>query len=264
MTAAGNPNQVLWIATQLRQSLCDVPWQGTSVILSDASVNFCCFSSAVVGSVNEESFEQIWNGPIMQRIRQALSEQRLPPECQSTRCPIYRDDDQHFILDRMKGPNSFKATGTHDPHSQAREQLQRSELRVNRKVVQPGDILEVNLDFHYKGEPMVADLFVGIRSPDDVIYFLPNFEEYAVPFRSDIEFSEDQAPQAVKILAEPVDVFQIAGEYQICTALFESGSNPNLLSNCYWSANKTIILSSRSASLRGLSGQKIVARTACT
>lgn len=257
MTASGDQNNVLWIATEHRPPLCDVPWNGTSVVLSDGSVNFCCFSGAVVGSVKEKPFEQVWNGSIMQDIRQSLSEQRFPSQCQSTRCPIYRGDDQHFILDRMGGQNSFKATGTHDPHKQVRERLQRSELQVNHKTVKPGDTLGVNLAIHCTGIPLVADLFIGIRCPDGAMHFLPNFEEYAVPFMSYMELNEDQAPQQIEVLAEPVDFFQAAGEYQICTSLFESGSNPNLQSNCYWSATTTIVLSSRSTFLGRVFGRKI-------
>jgi len=236
MTTAANPNRVLWIETR-QQPLCDVPWLGTSVILSDGNVNFCCFSNAVVGNVHEVPFEQIWHGTIMRRIRHALSEQQLPPECQVTSCPIYRHDDMHYIFNRMRGSNSFKATGTHDPHAWVRERLQRSELRVDE--TRAGDTLEVSLEFHYQGAPMVADLFVGIWHPDHGIRFLPNYEDYAIPFRSCVEFSEECMPLRFKVCEQRLATLQTIGDYQICAALFENNSNPNLVSNCYWSMSKT-------------------------
>ena len=238
MTTTANHNRVLWIETP-RQPLCDVPWLGTSVVLSDGSVNFCCFSNAVVGNANEASFEEIWNGRVMRRIRQTLSEQQLPPECQLLSCPIYRSDNMHYIFDRMQGPNSFKKTGTHDPHAWVRERFQRSELRANYNEMWAGGTLEVSLEFYYRGEPMVADLFVGLYHPDRRICFLPNYEDYAVPFMSGIEFSEDRVPLQFKVFEHCLDALQVAGDYQICAALFESNSNPNLVSNCYWSASKT-------------------------
>ncbi len=236
-----NPNRVCWIEMQPRRPLCDVPWFGTSVVLSDGNVNFCCFSSVPVGNVNKESFEQIWNGSIMRRIRQALSKQQLPPECQSTACPFYRGDDLHYIFERMDGPNRFQVTKTHDPHSIIREKLQGSALLLNNEEMGIGDILDVELEFHFKGGPMVADLFVGVRQPDGVIRFLPNYEEYAVPFSMHIEFSENRDTLKFKILEQRLDASSV-GDYHICAALFEIYSNPNLLSNCYWSASKTVKL----------------------
>jgi hypothetical protein len=249
MTATTNPNYVAWIPRQPRSPLCDVPWVGTVVVLSDGSVNFCCYSSAVVGNVNRESFEDIWDGPIMRDIRQALSEHRLPPQCQSTSCPFYRGDELSYIYDRMEGSHSFRATGTPDPHAQVRGRLRGSELRVSRNELRTGDSLEVSLEFFYQGKPMLVDLFVGIRCPDGVIRFLPDFEDYPEPFLSFFEFGEDRSPLQFTVLDHEADCFQAAGEYEICAALFEGGSNPNILSNCYWSESKTIIFNSMPADL---------------
>jgi hypothetical protein len=240
-----NPNQVFWIQIQPERPLCDVPWLGTSVVLSDGRVNFCCYSNAEVGNVNEEPFEQIWNGPLMQRIRHTLSEQRLPPECQCASCPIYRGDELNYLFDRMEGPNRFKATGTHDPHARIRERLQGSALRINKDEVRIGDSLEVSLELRYQGEPIVVDLFVGVRYPDGEIRFPPEFEGYPVPFKSSVNFDGERLPLIFSVFDPCVIPFHAAGEYQICAALFETDSNPNLLSNCYWSANKAIVFNSR-------------------
>ncbi len=238
MTTTANPNRVLWIDAAPRRPLCDVPWLGTSVVLSDGGVNFCCFSSAVVGNVNDKPFEQIWSGTAMQRIRRELTEQRLPHECQSTSCPIYRGDDLHYILGRMEGHNRFKVTGTHDPHLHVRQRLQGSELRVSSDHLQTREVIEVSVDLHCQGAPIVADLFVAIHPPDGVSRFFPNGEEYAVPCLADVKLCEDRTPLRLDALV-PGDRLQITGNYQICAALFERGSNPNLLSNCYWSAVST-------------------------
>lgn len=240
MTATANPHRPIWINTQSRRPLCDVPWFGTVVVLSDGSVNFCCYSSAVVGNVNKESFQEIWNGTVMSEIRQELSEQRLPPQCRSASCPFYRGDERNYIFDRMEGPHSFRVTGTHDPHARVRESLQGSELRVNRDESETGNTVEVSLEFCCRGEPVLADILVAIRYPDGSIRFLPDLVEYAMPFRTCIELREDQVPLQVNILGQGMDCFQVEGDYEICAALIESGSDPNLLSNVYWSESKMI------------------------
>jgi hypothetical protein len=141
----------------------------------------------------------------------------------------------------MEGSNRFQVAKTHDPHSSIRERLHGSELLVNKEEMQIGDRLEVKVEFHYKGGPMIADLFVGISFPDGMIHFLPNYEEYAVPFSMHIEFSDNRLPLSFKFLEQHLDALP-AGDYHICAALFERDSNPNLLSNCYWSASKIVKL----------------------
>jgi hypothetical protein len=234
-----NSNKIIWIEAQPQRPLCDVPWIGNSIILDDGRVHFCCFSYYTPGNVNEKSFEDIWNGSIMQGIRQALSEQRLPPECQAAKCPIYRGDDSDYIIERMEGSYSYKVTKKHDPHRCVRELFHGSKLQVNHEEVLIGDILKVSLEFHYLGDSIVADLFVGIRYPDGVVRFLPNYEEYAVPFRTNCEFNKEQNSREFKVFEQTVNSLP-SGCYQICSALFVNYSNPNLISNCYWSANKTV------------------------
>jgi hypothetical protein len=239
MITPANPNRVGWIAAAPQRPLCDVPWLGTSVVLSDGSVNFCCFSDAVVGNVNTASFEEVWDGKVMRHIRHELSEQRFPHECQSSSCPLYRGDQLHYLLDRMDGPNSFRATATHDPHAQLREQLAGSALLVSGGTG-GGDPIRASLEFRFQGNRLSADLFVGVRHPDGVIRFLPNSETYAVPMLTGIALSEKESSMQLDLLPDGAGRFRAAGDYEICAALFERDSNPNLLSNCYWSASCTI------------------------
>lgn len=240
MITPANPNRVSWIAAAHPRPRCDVPWLGTSVVLSDGSVNFCCFSDAVVGNVNAASFEEVWDGEVMRRIRHELSEQRFPPECQSTSCPLYRGDQLHYLLDRMDGPNSFRATGTHDPHAQLREQLQESALRVGGAAGPGADPVRASLELRFRGRRLSADLFVAVRHPDGAIRFLPGSEAFAMPLRTGIELSEAESSLQLDLVPEGAGRFRAPGDYEICAALFERDSNPNLLSNCYWSASGTI------------------------
>jgi hypothetical protein len=207
------------------------------VVLSDGNVNFCCFSSAIVGNVNQQPFLEVWNGTIMRRIRQTLSEQRFPPECQSTSCPLYRGDKLSYLVERMAGPHRFEVAGTHDPHLAVRTGLQGSQLALRRGTIRPGEADTLTITLRYEGAPLRADLFVGVRFPEGHIQFLPRRESYAVPFIAGLALREDSAP-------EP-PLFQLAfgpwpdpGAYRVTVALFEADSNPNLLSNCYWAESR--------------------------
>lgn len=227
--------EVTWIQKAPQRPLCDVPWLGNSVVLADGAVNFCCFSSAVVGNVNEQPFDKVWNGQTMQRIRRALSNQTLPPECQSTSCPIYRGDDRHYILNRMDGSHGVRATGTLDPNRSIRERLEGSRIRHSSFNPAKGEAPDIVIEFHVAGAPVVADLFVAVSMPDGKTVFLPDKEDYAIPFQWGIELRHQEEPQEISVLQHGKE-FELPGTYRVCAALFRSNENPNLLSNCYWSA----------------------------
>jgi hypothetical protein len=230
MTAGAAVNPIFWIRDRPRRPLCDVPWIGTAVVLSDGRVHFCCFSNAVVGNVHEQPFEQA--------IRRALSEQRMPPECQSAWCPIYRGDEVHYLFERMDGRHGPKITGREDPHAPIRERLEGSTLVLNRDVARPGDRLEARLELRVRGEGLTADLFAAIAAADSRLCFLPKAEAYAVPFDTAV-FLQEERPLTLELWQSDVDGSFAPGQHTLCAALFECGSNPNLLSNCYWSDSRT-------------------------
>ena len=82
---------------------------------------------------------------------------------------------------------------------------------------------------------MRTDIFVSVRLPDGTYRFFPDGEDYAVPFHSAVELKEPPASRTICVRGRE-EWFSTSGEYEFCAALFENGSNPNLLSNCYWSS----------------------------
>lgn len=229
---------VSWIDAAPTPPACDVPWLGTSVVLSDGNVNFCCFSDAIVGNVKAASFDDIWNGPTMQRIRAELSEQRFPKECQSTSCPLYRGDQLSYLLKRMDGPHGMRATGTADPHAAIRQQLQASTVRVTAD--RATHTQQVDVDLRFGGGWISVDLFVALRDPGGAIRFLPGGESYALPSAAGVVMSENKAARQVTLVPDGASWFEAPGAYELCVALFVQHGNPNLLSNCYWSTATTV------------------------
>ncbi|HWC99682.1 MAG TPA: SPASM domain-containing protein [Candidatus Sulfopaludibacter sp.] len=217
-----NPNRVAWIS-QAPMPLCHIPWTGTVVVLADGGVNFCCHSEAVVGNVNVQTFEEVWNGPIMTAIRQDLAAQKFPSQCQSKSCPLYRGDRLTYLATELE-PHGIQATGTDDPHAELRSRLEGTGIRKA-----DGDAPRILLNLVYRGKKMWADLFVALKSPDGVIRFLPSMEEFALPFRRTVELSDGQKVIDIAIPAG------ISGPYEVSAAFFEPGTDPNRVSNCYWS-----------------------------
>lgn len=222
---------VVWIkGSPKERPLCEVPWMGRALVLSNGDVNFCCYTDAIVGNVNEQPFEEIWRGKAMERIRSELTQRRLPPECQSTSCPFYRGDTLHYLVNR-----GHASTRLYD--GRRNDNMSDSALRLERHHLKAGDTVELHVRLQCRGGPFSSDLFIALEQPNGLCRFLPDYEEYAVPFCSDVVLQEDVATEvdARGRVAGP-------GKYRICAALFEAASDPNQIANCYWSHIETVIV----------------------
>ena len=219
---------VIWVNAVAPRPICDVPWLGNTIVLSDGTVHFCCFSDEIVGNVNESSFGEIWNGEKMKDIRRALTQQRLPVECRSPSCPIFRGDQFHYLIDRNK-----KEPEVPQSHRLA-EALSQSNLEIDKDSLRLDGQLEVRLNLNSAGKSTKADLFVGVKQPNGIVRFLPRCDTYAAPCMTDILLDADAGISLV-VRDRTQSYLAMPGDYLVCAALFECGSDPNRASNCYWS-----------------------------
>ncbi len=239
MSDSNVPPRILWLADLPKRPLCDVPWMGNTVVLANGDVNFCCFSDAVVGNVKDTPLKEIWNNETMRRIRRGLRDQDLPPECRSSSCPIFRGDENHIILTRMEGAYREQLTGTADPHADIRAGCAGSSLKQSRIAPSDGGPA-FDFDVHYEGAPVCVDLYVAIRGEDRVVRFLPRLEEVPIPYRVGVRLPSD-LPVSVRWPMDGGVAGGQFGKYDVCGAVFESGSHPNIGSNCYWFATARLL-----------------------
>jgi hypothetical protein len=238
---AGGTASCTWIERLPVHPLCDVPWVGRSVVLSDGRVNFCCYSDAVVGNVNEHPLEQIWRDAPMRRIRETLARQRFPVECQSNSCPIFRGDRYSFLHERMDG----RARGEEAEHD--RRELDASTLAITPARVAPGDRVKVELRLASRGAPRAVDLFVGVTAPDGGVRFLPEWTETPLPFAQGVEAGGAGGPKTLALFDAPAGDEIVPGAYEICVGLFFPGANPNVAANCLWSTRGRLTIEPRAA-----------------
>jgi hypothetical protein len=231
----GSPKEVFWIDSNSVPPVCDIPWVGRAIIEPTGELRFCCFASRTVGNINRSSFEELWNGADMQRIRHELAEQRLPAECQTAACPIYRGDKLNYIvrrLEELQVPADFTQF--------VRPKLCGS-LRINWNAVGGRGVINIDVELIHADLCCTADLVIGIRLPDGTQTFLPNFEAYPVPICPGLAIG-GESPIRLSFGTGQTENFSARGVYEVCAAVFGAKSDLNFLSNCYWSDTATITL----------------------
>lgn len=208
----------LW-TRELVPPLCSIPWLGRFVVLSAGHANFCCYSSAVVGNVNDTPLDQIWRGPHMQHVRSELAAGRLPKECQSTSCPIYRGDDRNYL---REASGTVKASWPDD-------------CRVGfdgvPERVAVGSALALDLwieGAHFHGRR--ADLFVAVQRPDGSYVFQPEATPFATPLATWVTVGGRDARWTHRAVAHTIET---PGRYRLCAALIQPGADPNDRTQCH-------------------------------
>ena len=219
---------VPWIDPERRKPLYDVPWLGTSVVLSDGKVNFCCYTSAVAGNVNELTFDEIWNGPVMRNIRSELAQNRFPVECKTDSCPIFRGDTLNYLRVRMDGEESLVLCG--------RKELAGTELTASRT---PERRVSIAIETQNSAGVRAVDLFVAIKRPNGTLYFLPEGDELPIPCAVSASIPEDN--QRLVIGEWPLEEEALADEgNEVWAAFLFPESNPNVPANVLW-ADRVVV-----------------------
>jgi len=87
------------------RGLCTVPWH-SAVVLGNGDVAACCVPGMEMGNLNEQSLEEIWNGPRYQELRATVNTAHPQPVCAA--CPMFRktdNPDSYLIYSALKRLN---------------------------------------------------------------------------------------------------------------------------------------------------------------
>lgn len=223
--------QVPWLPAGRSLPLCDIPWLGRTVVHSTGEVYFCCHSDAVVGNVNDEPLAQIWNNAKMQAVRAALSEGRLPRECQTNDCLVGRDlaTDKRLPYSQELQPDGLARQQALS--LDMRHRLDVAELSLPGNVWTAGDELAVSLHVSGRLPQFSADVYLALADPQGTWRFLPQGQSYPTPCWPSLSLV-GAAPLQLRI---PVTEQTPKGDYKLAAALFAQGTPPVHVANCYWS-----------------------------
>jgi radical SAM protein with 4Fe4S-binding SPASM domain len=72
---------------------CPIPWESVA-ILGNGDVMACCIPSMVIGNLNEQSLDQIWNGPAYLAFRARVNSEAPPKACSA--CPPFGFANNRF------------------------------------------------------------------------------------------------------------------------------------------------------------------------
>ena len=61
---------------------CEVPW-ATAAITGNGDVMACCMPGTVIGNLNRQSLDEIWNGPAFATFRSRVNSPNPPPACRN-------------------------------------------------------------------------------------------------------------------------------------------------------------------------------------
>lgn len=69
---------------------CHYPWTWM-MITADGSVAPCCFSSGKLGNLEENSVDEIWNGPTAQSLRKSIINNKIHAICKNAPCKFVQN-----------------------------------------------------------------------------------------------------------------------------------------------------------------------------
>ena len=75
---------------------CRYPWQWI-VVWANGDVRPCCFALHAIGNLNEASFEDIWNGTVMQELRRDVLRDRVNRICCDAPCKYVHNSSCEHI-----------------------------------------------------------------------------------------------------------------------------------------------------------------------
>ena len=84
---------------------CEVPW-ATAAITANGDVMACCMPGTVIGNLNEQSLEEIWNGPSFASFRMRVNSTDPPASCRNCGMSRVANNRRAYAPVRYAQPSS--------------------------------------------------------------------------------------------------------------------------------------------------------------
>jgi len=122
----GRNNNGLWL-NKNGKKICYNPWTHFEVNNPDGSVTMCCDVDTVLGNINEQSIEEVWNSKMYQKMRRMMFEEGAEKMC-SANC---------LLINGVKNYQSFSWYSTIPPKSPlfTNASLNEEEIREGKEII---------------------------------------------------------------------------------------------------------------------------------
>jgi MoaA/NifB/PqqE/SkfB family radical SAM enzyme len=85
------------------ETFCTLPFSRIR-ITSEGNVGFCCIHKPIVGNILEKSFDEIWNGPLAEEVREVTKRNKLHSSCAGRYCPYEFGPRQYSSIVKHEYP----------------------------------------------------------------------------------------------------------------------------------------------------------------
>lgn len=69
---------------------CPKPFNNLQIMVS-GDVRPCCWCGFGVGNLHESTIDEIWNGKIMEELRECIRNGKIHPTCKNAPCPFIQE-----------------------------------------------------------------------------------------------------------------------------------------------------------------------------
>lgn len=103
---------------------CEVPW-GSAAITANGDVMACCMPGTVIGNLNEQSLDDIWNGPEFAAFRMRVNSLDPPASCRNCGMARVRNNPKAYAPVRYAQPQPETSPAVSLPSLQGTQGIQR-------------------------------------------------------------------------------------------------------------------------------------------
>lgn len=156
--------------------ICKHPWAHFEVNNPNGNVTMCCNNDTVLGNVNEQPIEEIWNGEGFTRMRKRMVEEGAHAFCPHT-CPVLQGGKKYENLDWYEDLDPEGPIRINAEQNEAEYAARKTSLESNPRWVRFTYSYACNLDcYHcYQRE----DATLSYKLPEDFMAQLPEYVETA-------------------------------------------------------------------------------------
>lgn len=166
----------------MNKFVCDHPWTHFEVNNANGDVTMCCDNGTVLGNVNKNSVQEIWNGEGYRAIRTRMAEEGAHAFCPHT-CPVLQGGKRYQNLDWYRDLPKDSSAAKNAVLNEQEYKLRRNALESFPRWMRFAYSYACNLDcYHcYQRDDALMRLKLPSKFMNEILELSPHFQ-VVLPF----------------------------------------------------------------------------------